>query len=65
MVGFITNVIENKISMLLKCSFEFRLRVALGPDGELGLTARIRNTDQKPFSFTIALHTYFSVSDIK
>eukprot|EP00249_Psilotum_nudum_P011040 c22932_g3_i1 orf=237-1229(-) len=45
-------------------SFEFRLRVALGLGGELTLTARVRNTDSKPFSFTIALHTYFSVSDI-
>eukprot|EP00250_Pteridium_aquilinum_P017523 c23671_g1_i1 orf=519-1490(-) len=45
-------------------SFEFRLRVTLGPDGELGLTARIRNIDAKPFSFTMAFHTYFSVSDI-
>lgn len=45
-------------------SFEFRLRVTLGPDGELGLTARVRNIDTKPFTFTIAFHTYFSVSDI-
>ncbi|CAL0330339.1 unnamed protein product [Lupinus luteus] len=47
-------------------SFEFRLRVALGPGGELMLTSRIRNTntDGKPFSFTFAYHTYFSVSDI-
>ncbi|KAF8042573.1 hypothetical protein BT93_A1033 [Corymbia citriodora subsp. variegata] len=45
-------------------SFEFRLRVALGPGGDLMLTSRIRNTDAKPFSFTFAYHTYFSVSDI-
>ncbi|KAK7265239.1 hypothetical protein RJT34_32856 [Clitoria ternatea] len=47
-------------------SFEFRLRVALGPGGDLMLTSRIRNTnvDGKPFSFTFAYHTYFSVSDI-
>lgn len=45
-------------------SFEFRLQVALGPEGELKLTARVRNTDNKPFSFTVAMHTYFSVSDI-
>lgn len=44
--------------------FEFRLQVALGPDGELALTARVRNTDTKPFSFTAAMHTYLSVSDI-
>ncbi|KAG2699412.1 hypothetical protein I3760_07G192200 [Carya illinoinensis] len=47
-------------------SFEFRLRVALGPGGDLLLTSRIRNTstDGKPFTFTFAYHTYFSVSDI-
>ncbi|MCO5606822.1 hypothetical protein L7F22_061025 [Adiantum nelumboides] len=44
-------------------SFEFRLRVALGVSN-LTLTSRIRNTDEKPFSFTFAMHTYFSVSDI-
>ncbi|KAK3221324.1 hypothetical protein Dsin_008349 [Dipteronia sinensis] len=47
-------------------SFEFRLRVALSPGGDLMLTSRIRNTsaDGKPFTFTFAYHTYFSVSDI-
>ncbi|KAG8086998.1 hypothetical protein GUJ93_ZPchr0010g7326 [Zizania palustris] len=47
-------------------SFEFRLRVALGPLGDLSLTSRIRNTntDGRPFSYTFAYHTYFSVSDI-
>lgn len=45
-------------------SFEFRLRVTLGPGGDLMLTSRIRNTDSKPFTFTFAYHTYFSVSDI-
>ncbi|XP_008789653.1 putative glucose-6-phosphate 1-epimerase isoform X2 [Phoenix dactylifera] len=47
-------------------SYEFRLRVALAPGGDLMLTSRIRNTntDGKPFSFTFAYHTYFSVSDI-
>ncbi|KAL2340301.1 hypothetical protein Fmac_008241 [Flemingia macrophylla] len=47
-------------------SFEYRLRVALGPGGDLMLTSRIRNTNSegKPFSFTFAYHTYFSVSDI-
>ncbi|XP_049414761.1 putative glucose-6-phosphate 1-epimerase [Solanum stenotomum] len=48
-------------------SFEFRLRVALSPAGDLMLTSRIRNTstDGKPFAFTFAYHTYFSVSDIR
>ncbi|KAF0900144.1 hypothetical protein E2562_027460 [Oryza meyeriana var. granulata] len=47
-------------------SFEFRLRVALGPNGDLSLTSRIRNTntDGRSFSYTFAYHTYFSVSDI-
>ncbi|KAH7544686.1 hypothetical protein FEM48_Zijuj01G0012100 [Ziziphus jujuba var. spinosa] len=47
-------------------SYEFRLRVALSPGGDLMLTSRIRNTntDGKAFSFTFAYHTYFSVSDI-
>ena len=42
------------------------MRVALGSEGELTLTSRVRNTnsDGKPFSFTFAYHTYFSVSDI-
>jgi glucose-6-phosphate 1-epimerase len=52
---------------LFVCSFEYRLRVALGPGGDLMLTSRIRNTnsDGKPFSFTFAYHTYLSVSDIR
>ncbi|XP_076947741.1 putative glucose-6-phosphate 1-epimerase [Bidens hawaiensis] len=47
-------------------SFEYRLRITLGPGGDLMLTSRIRNTntDGKPFTFTFAYHTYFSVSDI-
>ncbi|OEL32849.1 putative glucose-6-phosphate 1-epimerase [Dichanthelium oligosanthes] len=47
-------------------SFEFRLRIALAPGGDLLLTSRIRNTntDGRPFSFTFAYHTYLSVSDI-
>ncbi|CAM0902947.1 unnamed protein product [Alopecurus aequalis] len=47
-------------------SFEFRLRVALGPKGDLLLTSRVRNTnaDGRPFSFTFAYHPYLSVSDI-
>ncbi|CAL5328580.1 unnamed protein product [Camellia sinensis] len=48
-------------------SFEFRLRVTLGPGGDLMLTSRIRNTnvEGKSFTFTFAYHTYFSVSDIR
>lgn len=44
--------------------FEFRLHVALSPGGDLTVTTRVRNTDSKPFTFTVALHTYLSVSDI-
>ncbi|XP_071716354.1 putative glucose-6-phosphate 1-epimerase [Rutidosis leptorrhynchoides] len=47
-------------------SFEYRLRITLGPTGDLMLTSRIRNTgtDGKPFTFMFAYHNYFSVSDI-
>ncbi|WCJ26443.1 Galactose mutarotase-like superfamily protein [Euphorbia peplus] len=45
-------------------SFEFRLRVSLTVDGNLNLLSRIRNINSKPFSFSIAYHTYFSISDI-
>ncbi|KAH9715971.1 hypothetical protein WN944_022696 [Citrus x changshan-huyou] len=46
--------------------YEFRLRITLGPGGDLMLTSRIRNTntDGKSFAFTFAYHTYFAVSDI-
>ncbi|CAL5444278.1 unnamed protein product [Camellia sinensis] len=46
--------------------YEFRLRVTLGPGGDLMLTSRIRNTntDGKSFTFTFAYNNYFSVSDI-
>lgn len=45
-------------------SFEVRIRVSLGVDGSLTLTSRVRNVNGKPFSFSFAYHTYFSVSDI-
>ncbi|KAH6779946.1 Galactose mutarotase-like superfamily protein [Perilla frutescens var. hirtella] len=45
-------------------SFEFRLRVSLASDGNLILISRIRNINGKPFSFSLAYHTHFSVSDI-
>ncbi|KAK1578701.1 hypothetical protein Q3G72_032496 [Acer saccharum] len=46
--------------------YEFRLRITLGPGGDLMLTSRIRNTntDGKSFAFTFAYHTYLAVSDI-
>ncbi|KAI3782243.1 hypothetical protein L2E82_12283 [Cichorium intybus] len=45
-------------------SFEYRLRVTLGLNGDLIMTSRIRNVDTKPFNFTFAYHNYFSVSNI-
>jgi glucose-6-phosphate 1-epimerase len=45
-------------------SFEFHLRVSLALDGNLTLISRVRNINSKPFSFSIAYHTYFSISDI-
>ncbi|KAJ0113439.1 hypothetical protein Patl1_00552 [Pistacia atlantica] len=51
----------------LKCwpySFEFRLRVLLGVDGDLTLISRVRNVNGKPFAFSFAYHTYLLVSDI-
>eukprot|EP00252_Welwitschia_mirabilis_P026221 TRINITY_DN84_c0_g1_i3.p1 TRINITY_DN84_c0_g1~~TRINITY_DN84_c0_g1_i3.p1 ORF type:complete len:340 (+),score=56.65 TRINITY_DN84_c0_g1_i3:223-1242(+) len=45
-------------------SFELRLRVSLSPR-KLTLIPRVRNTNNKPFSFTFGLHTYLSVSDIR
>lgn len=44
-------------------SFELRLRISLSA-GKLTLIPRVRNTDNKPFSFTFALRNYLSVSDI-
>ncbi|XP_010914247.1 putative glucose-6-phosphate 1-epimerase isoform X1 [Elaeis guineensis] len=70
------NVSQGKISVDLvlkpseddlKCwphCFELRLRVSLAMDGDLTIISRIRNVDAKPFSFSFAYHTYFSVSDI-
>lgn len=46
-------------------SFEVRIRVSLSVDGSLALTSRVRNVNGKPFSFSFAYHTYFSVSDIR
>ncbi|KAI7724888.1 hypothetical protein M8C21_025814, partial [Ambrosia artemisiifolia] len=43
--------------------FELRLRVIVGAD-KLTIIPRVRNVDNKAFSFTIALRNYFSVSDV-
>lgn len=47
------------------CSFEFRLRISLASGGNLTLISRVRNINDKPFSFSFAYHTYLSVSDIR
>lgn len=44
-------------------SFELRLRISLSA-GKLILIPRVRNTDNKAFSFAFALCNYLSVSDI-
>lgn len=44
-------------------SFELRLRISLGP-GKLTLIPRVRNIDNKSFSFMFALRNYLSISDI-
>ncbi|XP_073221655.1 putative glucose-6-phosphate 1-epimerase isoform X4 [Cicer arietinum] len=45
-------------------SFELRLRISLSA-GNLILIPRVRNTDNKPFSFAFSLCNYLSVSDIR
>lgn len=45
-------------------SFEFRLRVILDIEGKLIMISRVRNINCKPFTFSIAFHTYLSISDI-
>lgn len=45
-------------------SFELRMKVSIGAAGELSTSLRVLNTDSKLFTFTCALHTYFTVSDI-
>ncbi|GAB2213911.1 hypothetical protein Droror1_Dr00018236, partial [Drosera rotundifolia] len=65
---------QASINLLLKPSdedlkiwphrFEFRVRISLSDDGQLILMSRIRNSNGKPFSFSIAFRTYFSISDI-
>lgn len=55
-----------KLKTFAFCSrFEFRLRVSLTEDGNLKLLSRCRNPNGKPFSFSIAFRTYFSISDIR
>ncbi|KAJ7952019.1 Glucose-6-phosphate 1-epimerase [Quillaja saponaria] len=66
--AFIDLILKNseEDSKIWPHRYEFRLRITLGPGGDLMLTSRIRNTntDGKSFTFTFAYHTYFSVTDI-
>ena len=67
---YFTNLFFSYFRFLNNCycscfSFEFHLRVSLGLDGNLTLISRVRNINSKPFSFSIAYHTYFSISDIR
>ncbi|KAL0910064.1 hypothetical protein M5K25_020994 [Dendrobium thyrsiflorum] len=62
-VDLLLKPMEDDLKFWPHC-FEFRLRVSLSMDGDLTLISRIRNINGKPFSFSIAYHTYFSVSDI-
>ncbi|KAL7093203.1 hypothetical protein ACP275_11G028600 [Erythranthe tilingii] len=47
--------------------FELRLRVLLGPTGDLTMLARVRNvnTNGNPVTFKFSFHTYLSVSNIR
>eukprot|EP01018_Ginkgo_biloba_P032551 Gb_29678 [translate_table: standard] len=60
-VDLILKPTEEDLKIWPHC-FEFRLRVALDPGRDLTLIPRIRNIDSKPFTFTFASHTYFSIS---
>ena len=46
------------------CRFELRLRITVSA-GKLTLIPRVRNVDNKAFTFTLALRNYFSVSDVR
>lgn len=52
------------LCVMVFCRFELRLRIILS-DGKLTLTPRLRNTDNKPFSFMFGLSNYLSVSDVR
>ncbi|KAL0659644.1 hypothetical protein Bca4012_080229 [Brassica carinata] len=55
---------STQLTKPISTCFEFHLRVSLALDGNLTLISRVRNINSKPFSFSIAYHTYFSISDI-
>lgn len=54
---------STKVDLKTPHSFEFRLRISLNAD-KLILIPRVRNTDNKAFSFSFALRNYLSGSDI-
>lgn len=51
------------VDLKMPLRFELRLRISLSV-GKLILIPRVRNTDNKPFSFAFSLCNYLSVSDI-
>lgn len=61
-VDLILKSTEEDLKIWPRC-FELRLRVTLSA-GRLTLIPRVRNTDNKTFSFMFTLCNYFSVSDI-
>lgn len=61
-VDLIFKPTEEDIKMWQR-SFELRLHISLGP-GKLTLVPRLRNTDNKSFTFTFTLCNYLSISDI-
>ncbi|CAI0408570.1 unnamed protein product [Linum tenue] len=54
---------KSYVDLLLKPS-EDDLKLWPHTEGNLAMVSRIRNINCKPFSFSIAYHTYFSISDI-
>ncbi|GJU91700.1 putative glucose-6-phosphate 1-epimerase [Tanacetum coccineum] len=65
LVDLILNSTEEELK-IWPHRFQYRLRITLGPKGELMWTSHIRNTDTdgKPSTFTFAHHTSISVSNI-
>lgn len=55
---------EHLLTVNVLCSFELRIHVSLGP-GKLTVVPQVKNTDSKSLSFTIVVHNYLSVSDIR
>ncbi|KAL7093202.1 hypothetical protein ACP275_11G028500 [Erythranthe tilingii] len=65
-IDLILNNMPDNFPNWRKHRFELRLRVILGPTGDLTMISRVKNvnTNGRPFSFKFSFHTYFSVSNI-